>query len=172
MFLGQRARAPFQQALRAARMQRLVGMVQARGEVGLPYLSQELSLSEVQAAELVRQLIDDGELMGLFDPASQRVYSAAALNEKQRRLLAMVETQGKARLADLAVDLQVSQDMARRWVQALAQRGCLHGFANWDRGWVYSQPVGQDRCPHCGGQQEMVGKGVIQCQHCGVEVFL
>ena len=152
-------------------MQRLIGMVQARGEAALSDLSQELSLSEAQTAELVSQLIDDGELMGVLDPDSQRVYSAAALNEKQRRLLAIVATQGKARLADLAGELGVSQDRARRWVQSLAQRGSLHGFANWERGWVYSQEVVQDRCPHCGGQQEMVGKGVIQCQHCGVEVF-
>jgi hypothetical protein len=176
LFLGQRAREPFRQALRAARMQRLVGMVGARGEVSLSEMCAELSLnSEKDAARLVRELIDDGELMAVLDEEHQRVYSAAALNEKQRRLRAMVETQGKARLADLAAELQVTQATVRQWVRDLVQRGRLHGFADWTKGWIYSREAGsaieQDRCPHCGGEQVLAGKGVVQCQHCGVEVF-
>jgi predicted DNA-binding transcriptional regulator len=175
MFLGQRARSPFRRALRAARMQRLIGMVEARGEVTLPEMGRELSLKETEVAELVKELINDGELMAVLDPQHQCVYSAAALNEKQRRLQAMVETQGKTRLSDLAGELQVTQSMVRQWVHALVQRGRLHGFADWTEGWIYSREAGhlagQDRCPNCGGQQDMAGKGVIQCQHCGVEVF-
>ena len=176
LFMGQRARTPFRRALHAARMQRLVGMVQARGEVTLSEMCTELSLnSEADASKLVRELIDDGELMAVLDEEHQRVYSAAALNEKQRRLQAVVETQGKARLADLAGELQVTQRTVRGWVRDLVERGRLHGFADWTGGWVYCREAGhlagQDRCPHCGGQQDMAGKGVIQCAHCGVEVF-
>jgi DNA-directed RNA polymerase subunit RPC12/RpoP len=31
---------------------------------------------------------------------------------------------------------------------------------------------GQNRCPNCGGEVELAGKGVIKCPYCGAEIFL
>jgi hypothetical protein len=139
-------------------------------------LASELSLPEEQVQKLVRELIQAGELMAYLDLEHRRVYSAAALNEKQRRLLAMVNVQGKAVLDSLATDLNVSRALLRQWIYALAQRGQLHGFVDWAGGTVYSQAVGQvlaqNLCPHCGGKLDVAGKGLIACEFCGVEMFL
>jgi DNA-directed RNA polymerase subunit RPC12/RpoP len=98
------------------------------------------------------------------------------LNEKQRRLLAMVNIQGKSALDSLAVDLNVSRTLLHQWIYALAQRGQLHGFVDWAAGTVYSQLVeqilSQNLCPHCGGQLDVAGKDLIECAYCGVEMFL
>jgi hypothetical protein len=176
IFLGRKAAPAFRQALRAARLQRMVQVIQARGEALIPDLSAELSLGQAQVEKLVRELIADGELMAFLDVEYQRVYSAAALSEKQRRLLAMINTQGRAALGSLAGELNVSQDMLRQWIYSLAQRGQLHGFADWAEGVVYSQDVkqilAQNLCPHCGGKLDVAGKGLIQCEFCAAEMFL
>ena len=176
VFLGWKAYPVFQHTLRAARLQRVLEIIQARGEAQLQDLAAEISMSAVQVEKLIRTLIADGELMAYLDLEQQRVYSAAALNEKQRRMLAMINIQGKAELDSLAVDLNVSRTLLRQWIYALAQRGQLHGFVDWAAGTVYSQAVeqilAQNLCPHCGGKLDVAGKGLIECAYCGVEMFL
>lgn len=174
--LGWKAYPVFQGTLRAARLQRVLEIIQARGEALLQDLAAELSMSAGQVEKLISTLIADGELMAYLDLEQRRVYSAAALNEKQRYLLAMVNIQGKAELDSLAKDLKVSRTLLRQWIYALAQRGQLHGFVDWAAGTVYSQVVekvlAQNLCPHCGGQLDVAGKGLIECAYCGVEMFL
>jgi transcription initiation factor IIE alpha subunit len=176
IFLGWKAYPVFQRALRAARLQRVIEIIQARGEVPLENLAQELSLNVAQVEKLVCELIADGELMAYLDIEARRVYSAAALNEKQRRLLVMVATQGKAALDTLANELNVNHGLLRQWIYALVQRGQLHGFADWAAGIVYSQAVeqvlAQNICPHCGGKLDVAGKDLIACEFCGVEMFI
>jgi transcription initiation factor IIE alpha subunit len=176
VFLGWKAYPVFQHTLRAARLQRVLEIIQARGEALLQDLAAELSMSADQVEKLIRTLIADGELMAYLDIEHQRVYSAAALNEKHRRLLAMVNIQGKSALDSLAVDLNVSRTLLHQWIYALAQRGQLHGFVDWAAGTVYSQLVeqilSQNLCPHCGGQLDVAGKDLIECAYCGVEMFL
>jgi hypothetical protein len=133
-------------------------------------------MSDEQVEKLIRDLIADGELMAYYDVEHRYVYSAAALSEKQRRLLAMINIQGKATLDSLAGELKVSGALLRRWIYSLAQRGQLHGFADWSAGIVYSQDgqqiLAQNLCPHCGGKLDVAGKGLIACVYCGVEMFL
>jgi DNA-directed RNA polymerase subunit RPC12/RpoP len=46
---------------------------------------------------------------------------------------------------------------------------------NWDEGLLYSadaSKLAHDRCPRCGGEITLAGKGVAQCAHCGSEIFL
>jgi hypothetical protein len=175
-FTAWRAWPAFRRTLRAARLQRLLMMIQARGEATLAEIAADLSLSSAQAAELVCEMIAAHELMAFLDPTHQRVYSAAALAEKQRRLAAAVQTQGKAHIREIAAELHVTEKLVQAWLYALVQRGQLHGFADWPGGCVYARQAEalrqHNRCPHCGGALDMAGKGVIQCLHCGVEVFL
>lgn len=174
-FLGRKAYPAFRQILRLARAQRLVEMIQARGQVGLTQLCAELAAQPAQVLPLLRELIAGGELMAYFDEDNQMIYSAAALGEKQRRLLALVNARGKITLAELGTELKVGPELVRQWTSWLALRRQLHGFADWNGGYLYAQDVdallARGECPHCGGTLEVAGKGLIQCQHCGVEVF-
>jgi biotin operon repressor len=176
IFFGWKAYPIFQRTLRAARLQRMLTMIEVRGEVSCQDLSTELSLGEEAVEKLVRGLIADGELMAYFDIQHRRVYSAAALNEKQRRLLSMINIQGKASLETLADELKIPRELLKQWIYSLAQRKQLHGFADWSDGTVYSQDIealiAQNLCPHCGGKLDVAGKGLLQCEYCGVEMFL
>lgn len=163
--------------LRAARYQRILTMIDARGETSLAEIGREISLELVRVEALLDELIASGELMAFLFRDSGCVYSLSALAEKQRLLIGIVQAQGKARLAELAGSLRVPPDLVLTWVYHLAQRGLFHGALDSEQGIVYScdaAHLGQTdgRCPHCGGQLDLAGKGVIQCLHCGVEVFL
>jgi ribosomal protein S27AE len=53
--------------------------------------------------------------------------------------------------------------------------GEFTGYMNWDEGLLYSadaSKLAHDRCPRCGGEITLAGKGVAQCAHCGSEIFL
>jgi hypothetical protein len=163
--------------LRAARYQRILAMVDGRGETSVAEIAQEVSLEVQPTLTLLDELIASGELMAFISRVDGRVYSLAALAEKQRLLLAVVAARGKARLDDLVAELRVPRFLVRTWVYHLVQRGQFHGALDWEQGWLYSQQVAHldqadGRCPHCGGELDLAGKGVVQCVHCGVEVFL
>jgi DNA-directed RNA polymerase subunit RPC12/RpoP len=61
-------------------------------------------------------------------------------------------------------------------VRDLVGKNLFSGAINWKDGILYSKQASElkaDRkCPNCGGQLELVGKGVIECPFCGSEVFL
>ncbi len=162
--------------LRAARYQRVLEMIEARGETTLSEIGRETSLAAPEAGKLVAELIASGELMAYVDQKQGQVYSVAALAEKQRRLLAMVEAHGQARLEELAAEVHASPELTRTWIYHLVQRGQFHGVVDWQQGIVYALDVQQvadrGRCPRCGGQLDVAGKGVIQCAHCQGEIFL
>jgi uncharacterized membrane protein HdeD (DUF308 family) len=163
--------------LRAARYQRILTMVDVRGETSLAEIAQEIALEPEPTLSLLEELIASGELMAFISRPDERVYSLAALAEKQRLLLAVVDARGKARLDDLVNELHAPRSLVRTWVYHLVQRGQFHGALDWEQGWLYSRQAAQldqadGRCPHCGGVLDLAGKGVIQCAHCGVEVFL
>ncbi len=53
--------------------------------------------------------------------------------------------------------------------------GEFTGYMNWDEGLLYSadaSKLAHDRCPRCGSEITLAGKGVAQCAHCGSEIFL
>jgi hypothetical protein len=62
--------------------------------------------------------------------------------EKERKLLGMVQAQGQVGISDVAL---YSRDASQ-----------LRG----------------DKCPNCGGEVELAGKGVVRCPYCGAEIFL
>jgi hypothetical protein len=178
VFFGLKAWPEFSRILQAARHQRILEMIQARGEASFAEIAVEVELTEVQLIPLLHQLVDSGELMAFLDLDRGHIYSVAALAEKQRRLLAIVRTRGQVRLADLATELHAPPDLTRQWVYHLAQRGQLHAYVDWEQEICYAPDAealarqNAGRCPHCGGQLDLAGKGVIQCAHCGVEVFV
>jgi ribosomal protein S27AE len=61
------------------------------------------------------------------------------------------------------------------WIYDLVGRSEFTGHVNWDEGRLYSadaSKLAHERCPRCGGEIALAGKGTAQCAHCGSEIFL
>jgi hypothetical protein len=94
---------------------------------------------------------------------------------KERRLLSMVEAQGKLPIADAALELQSSRDEVKAMLYDLVGKQLFSGYINWEEGVLYARQASQlrgDRCPNCGGEIELAGKGIVRCKYCGTEIYL
>ena len=94
---------------------------------------------------------------------------------KEKKLLNMVTTQGKVSVASAALDMGLTRDQVKNYVYDLVGKGLFTGYVNWDDGVLISQQASQmprDKCPNCGGQLELAGKGTVKCPYCGSEIFL
>ena len=95
---------------------------------------------------------------------------------QQKKILNMVLTQGQVRLAEVALELEMTRDQVRENVRDLVGKGLFSGAINWKDGILYSKEAaemkGDRACPNCGGELELAGKGVVECPWCGSEVFL
>jgi len=95
--------------------------------------------------------------------------------QKQKQILNMVTTQGQISIAAAALELDVSRDQIKAWVYDLVGKGLFSGYINWNDGLLISRRAADlrgNKCPQCGGQVELSGKGVVSCPYCGTEVFL
>lgn len=94
----------------------------------------------------------------------------------QRTILNMVLTQGKVRLDEIALELNKNRDEVEDLVRDLVGKQLFTGAINWQDGILYSKEASQlkadHKCPNCGGELELAGKGMIICPWCGAEVFL
>ncbi|HHS96742.1 MAG TPA: hypothetical protein ENK08_02415 [Chloroflexi bacterium] len=105
----------------------------------------------------------------------QREAAAMAVVQQQKKLLGMIRAQGRVNIADAALELGVSRDQIKEWVYDLVNKGLFTGYINWDDGDLISVDAAKmdlTKCPHCGGQLELAGKGVVECPYCGTEIFL
>ena len=94
---------------------------------------------------------------------------------RQRKILDMVKTRGQVDISDLVFELKANTDQVRDDIYRLVGLGLFTGYVNWDKGVLYTREASQlkgNTCPNCGGEQAFAGKGVIECQHCGTEIFL
>lgn len=146
-----------------------------RGETTLTDLARTVGASEQDVLHTLDRLRQARTFTGLADPPSGHVYSPTTLLEKQRQLADVVTAHGQITLAELAAELRAPRDLLREWIYALVRRGGFTGYMNWDEGVIYSAEVHKlaaaGRCPRCGGELALAGKGVIQCEHCGSEIF-
>jgi ribosomal protein S27AE len=102
----------------------------------------------------------------------QRAYAEV---EKEKKILAMVQTQGKVSLSNVALELNASMDQVKNWIYDLVGKGLFVGYIDWKTSTLYAADAGKlttTTCPNCGGVRELVGKGVVRCPYCGAELFL
>lgn len=86
-----------------------------------------------------------------------------------------VQTRGEVDLDRLAWELSVSKKQVDRAVHELVGRDLFTGYVNWDERRLISVEASElpsDRCPNCGGEIKLAGRGVARCEHCGTETYL
>lgn len=100
--------------------------------------------------------------------------------DKEKQVLNAVQTQGEVKLANLAVEMNVTLDQIRKYVYDLVGKGLFTGYIDWRGGRLISQDAAslaktiQDtgKCPNCGAALSLAGKGLVKCEYCGAEFFL
>lgn len=96
--------------------------------------------------------------------------------QEMRKILDMVKSRGQLPVSELVIELGASRDEVQNMIHALVGMGVFSGYINWDEGTLYSEDAAGlrdlERCKYCGGQLELVGKGVIVCPYCGAEYYL
>jgi DNA-directed RNA polymerase subunit RPC12/RpoP/predicted transcriptional regulator len=96
--------------------------------------------------------------------------------QMERTILNMVLTQGKVKLSDIAIELNLPREQVEDLVRDLVGKDLFSGAVNWKDGILFSEEAAQlkadRRCPNCGAELELAGKGLIVCPYCGTEVFL
>lgn len=94
---------------------------------------------------------------------------------KEKKLLNMVQSRGKVKISDAAIELDAPLDQVKNYLYDLVGKNLFSGYINWQEGVLYAKQASEmrtTRCPHCGGERELVGKGVVKCPYCGSELFL
>jgi predicted ArsR family transcriptional regulator len=176
MIFAVKSWSQLRQALNADRAARTMELLSARGETTFAEIGCELDLPEQQVEPLLQEWQEAGRMVVTIDGPHRRVYTPLRLIEKYRQLEAIVQARGQIYLTELEDELQVPREMLRRWVRGLVRKKLFSGYVNWEEGLLSSleaeQLADQEHCPHCGGETNLAGKGVISCTYCGVEIFL
>lgn len=123
---------------------------------------------------VVPLLILGGIGVFLFIKGGQEAVEMADVRKKER-LLGMIQAAGKVSIGRAAIELKMTREQIKEAILDLVNQGLFSGYVNWQEMTFYSQDLSQmqtTKCPNCGGQREAVGKGVVKCPYCGVELFL
>lgn len=94
---------------------------------------------------------------------------------KKERLLGMIQAQGKVSLNAIMIEQHLTREQVRNDIYDLVNQGLFTGYIDWQSATFYSKDaarVGSNKCPNCGGIREVVGKGIVKCPYCGVELFI
>ncbi|MBS1252316.1 MAG: hypothetical protein MAG451_01355 [Anaerolineales bacterium] len=120
---------------------------------------------------VVAPLVGGGAFLFTRGSEEARQFAEAA---KERDILNMVLTRGQIRISDAAIEMDLSRDQIKEYVHDLVGKGLFAGYINWNDGVLYAKEASEMRqkCPNCGGELELAGKGVFECPYCGTEIFL
>lgn len=94
---------------------------------------------------------------------------------RKERLVGMIQAQGKVSLSTIMIEQHLTREQVRNDIYELVNQGLFSGYIDWQQGVFYGKDagrVGSNKCPHCGGIRELVGKGIVKCPYCGVELFI
>ena len=123
---------------------------------------------------IVPLLILGGVGVFLFIKGGQEAVEMADVQKKER-LLGMIQSAGKISIANAAIEMKMTRDQVKNAILELVNQGLFSGYINWQEQMFYSKDLSQmqtTKCPNCGGEREAVGKGLVKCPYCGVELFL
>ncbi len=140
-------------------------------EQGAPLSTLVFGLSLIIVVLTVPCLVVGGLLLHYGQAQERELFEV----EQEKRLLTAVLTRGQVSINDLAREMGLSRPQVQRYLYDLVGKGLFTGYVDWKRGILYAREVADmpsDSCPNCGGQREIVGKGVARCAYCGAELFL
>jgi hypothetical protein len=123
---------------------------------------------------LVPLLLFGGVGVYLFVRGGAEARELADVHKKER-LLGMIQAQGKVSLNSIMIEQHLTREQVRNDIYDLVNQGLFSGYIDWQSATFYSRDaarVGTNKCPNCGGIREVVGKGIVKCPYCGVELFI
>lgn len=123
---------------------------------------------------VVPLLVLGGAGVFMFISGSREALETASVQTKER-LLGMIQAAGKISLGSAVIEMKMTQQQVKDAIFELTNQGLFSGFINWQEGIFYGKDaanVGSNKCPNCGGIREVVGKGLVKCPYCGVELFV
>jgi hypothetical protein len=94
--------------------------------------------------------------------------------KREKEILTMIEAQGKAKIPEICLNLHLDRPAVEALIRDLVGKGLFTGSINWQEGLLVSaeaKSIGQGKCPHCGGELQIAGKGFVRCPFCGSEVY-
>lgn len=128
----------------------------------------------IGAFGIIPLLLFAGVGLFLFVRGGAEEKDLAVVRQKER-LLGMIQAQGKVTLNTIMVEQHLNREQVQNYIYELVQQGLFSGYIDWKNATFYSQDasrVGSNKCPNCGGVREIVGKGIVKCPYCGVELFI
>ena len=146
-----------------------LGSGYAGGQVGLPGMVLGVALFGV-----LPLLLFGGVGAFLFNRGRAEEQELAEVRKKER-LLGLIQAQGKVALGSIMIETKMTRDEVKNAIYDLVNQGLFAGYIDWNAQTFYSEDagrVGSNKCPNCGGVRELVGKGIVKCPYCGVELFV
>jgi len=160
----------------AARRARATELIAARGELDYATLAAETGVGEGGIEAFLEALNTQPQPVVYLDADVKMAFSPERYRQKQRDLVSVVWGRGKATLAQLATELRLSPPRVHELLVESMRAGVFTGFVDPRTEEVVSAAATDlrqgRRCPSCGGQMDLAGRGLVVCSYCRAEVFL
>ncbi len=162
-------------AAHTARLDRIDALLETRGYLEIGALADALGLDWESITALAVEVRRTGRHQLELDLFRGWVWSQPWADRQCEALRLALDERGRVEVDRFAAERGVSSAMVREWVYTLVYRGAIAGYVSWKEGVIYVADAAalraSSRCPACAGQLELVGRGVIQCQHCDAQSF-
>ncbi|MFT4625912.1 MAG: hypothetical protein ACI8PZ_004583 [Myxococcota bacterium] len=164
------------QAAHHRRLSQVAEAVVDRGSVTVSDLAAALGVTVDAVVALAAEVRRTGRAEVELDLHRGQLWHRPWADAQCAALRDTVDRDGRVHVAGFASERQVPIDTAREWVYTLVYRRQLTGYISWADGVLYASDAaalrGSSRCPACGGQRELVARGVVGCQHCDAQTLV